>query len=445
MKTKLLFTILATTMLIPLTLTSAEIIPVWNRTIEGKVQDMEFLKGQNEILMLVGEGPNGQIQRRNPENGELIHSFPQFMSSFAKFAITPDSLRFIHLNGIDCSLRNLEDKYSITSTFSLAEKQEDSLIVYFTSIAIDPIRPNAYVTTYGWNKNTNQYAPRGKVIVYNYETGEHIKDLTEYGEDEYPAIEVSPDGKYLATLNDNKSYLKVWNLETMELIINEPLFDEKSKDRCGAEDIYFSKLDDNVIYISGNFTKRINSKDIGDGTFKYFINDKTRELLLPDAIYASGNLIFLNQETIILNTTSQRIGILNLLTDILELYGYPPKNVYSENVIYNETMNYFIGASGNELSKFLYDRQTNIETVIEEEIIISPNPTNSFVNLELKCNEPKVSYQINEVQGKLLFQNTSPNQVGNFLQLDFTPYPAGVYFITINCGNELNSYKVVRE
>ena len=65
------FSILALFMLITSSLKSAEIIPVWNRTIEGKVQDMEFLKGQNEILMLVGEGSNGQIQRRNPENGEL--------------------------------------------------------------------------------------------------------------------------------------------------------------------------------------------------------------------------------------------------------------------------------------------------------------------------------------------------------------------------------------
>lgn len=423
---------------------SAEIIPVWNRTIEGKVQDMEFLKGQNEVLMLVGEGSDGQIQRRNPENGELIHTYPQFMSSFTKLALTPDSLMFVQINGIDGSLRVIDDNYSITSTFSLSENQEDSLIVYFTTIVIDPSRPNAYVTTYGWNKNTNQYAPRGKVIAYNYETGEHIKDLTEYGEDEYTAIEVSHDGKYLATLNDNKAYLKVWDMESMELIINEPLFDENSKTRCESEDIYFSKIDDNVIYISGNFTKRINSKDMGDGTFKFYINDKTRELLLPDAIYASGNLIFLNNETIILNSTNQRIGILNLLNDSLELYGYPPKNVYSETIIYNESMNYFIGAGGNELSKFLYDRETSINSEYDEEVVISPNPTSSFVNLEINCVEPFASYQINDINGLLIYQSTIQSSFGG-LQIDFTAYPIGVYLLTINCNNQQKTYKIIKE
>ena len=443
MKTKLLFTILATTMLIATTLTSAEIIPVWHTgSGAGDIQDIEFLKGQNEILMLVGEGPNGQIQRRNPENGDLINSFSTPLSTGSKFAITPDSLRFVQIDGNGGLLRSVDDKYTVMGSFDI--KQEDTIGIYYSVIAIDPIRPYAYVTTYGWYKKTNFPAPRGKVIVYNYETGEHIIDLTEYGEDEYTAIEVSPDGKYLATLNDNKAYLKVWNLETMELIINEPLFDEKSNKRCESRDIYFSKLDDNVIYISGNFTKRINSKDIGGGTFKFFINDKTRELLLPDAIYTSGNLIFLNEETIILNSTSQRIGILNLSTDRLDLYGYPPLNIYTENIIYNEKNNYFVGSDGNELSKFLYDRQTSIKTVIEEEIIISPNPTNGFVNIELNGVEPIINYQINDVNGLMIYQTSIQNNAGD-LQVDFSPYPVGIYFITINCGGELKSYKVMRE
>ena len=433
-------------MLIATALQSAEIIPVWNRTIEGKVQDMEFLKGQNEILMLVGEGPNAQIQRRNPENGELIHSFPYPLSTGSKFVFTPDSMRFVQIDGNGGLLRNLDENYSVIASFEI--KQEDSIGIYYSVIAIDPIRPYAYVTTYGWYKKTNFPAPRGKVVAYNYETGEHVKDLTPYSEDEYTAIEVSSDGKYLATLNDNKAYLKVWDLATMEQIINEPLFDEKSDDRCEAEDIYFSKIDDNVIYISGNFTKRINSKDIGDGAFKFFINDKTRELLLPDAIYASGNLIFLDQETIILNSTDQRIGILNLLTDSLERYGYPPKNVYSETIIYNETMNYFIGASGNDLSKFLYDRQTNIETEYEEEIIISPNPTTNTININLNSNGFEytrlsivdiLGNEVGLIEEGLL--NTSNYQK----EYDVSGLPPSIYFIRLEIGNEVVTKQFIKE
>lgn len=425
------------------TLSSAEIIPVWNRTIEGKVQDMKFLKGQNEILVIV-EGINGQIQRRNPNDGELIHSFPIALSEeISRIALTPDSTRFVLINGSGATLRGLDENFTIEKTFYI-ERPKDSVLAYFTLITIDPIRTIAYVTTSSLDLSTKKHPKFTKVIAYNYETGEHIKDLTEYGEDEYTAIEVSHNGKYLATLNDNKAYLKVWDLESMEQIINEPLFDENSNTRCEAEDIYFSKIDDNVIYISGNFTKRINSKDMGDGTFKFYINDKTRELLLPDAIYACGNLIFLNNETIILNSTNQRIGILNLLNDSLELYGYPPKNVYSETIIYNESMNYFIGAGGNELSKFLYDRETSINSEYDEEVVISPNPTSSFVNIIFDCTEPIINYQINNLEGLLISQSSMHNQ-NNPLQIDFSGYTPGVYFLMIRCGNESKSYKVVRE
>lgn len=423
------------------TLSSSEIIPVWNRTIEGKVQDMAFLKGQNEVLMLVGEGAGGQIQRRNPENGELIHTFPYPLSTGSKFVLTPDSLRFVLLNGNGGLVRSLDEQYTVSSLFDI--EYEDTIGIKYSNIAIDPVRPHVYVASTGWFKKTNFPAPRNKIIAYNYETGEHIKDLTEYGEDEYTAIEVSHNGKYLATLNDNMAYLKVWDLESMEQIINEPLFDENSKTRCESRDIYFSKIDDNVIYISGNFTKRINSKDMGDGTFKFYINDKTRELLLPDAIYASGNLIFLNDETYLINSGSGFFGVLNLKDNNLDYYN-DPSNIYKTSVIYNRNEHYFLGSSENKMTRFIYDGISKSSQYYEKEIIISPNPTNSFVNIEINCVEPFASYQINDINGLLISQSSMHNQ-NNPLQIDFSGYTPGVYFLMIRCGNESKSYKVVRE
>ena len=78
---------------------SAEIIPVWNKKVEGEVSDMEFLKGQNEIIILI-EGINGQIQKRNPDDGEIISSYPIALSEeITKMSLTPDSLRFVLING----------------------------------------------------------------------------------------------------------------------------------------------------------------------------------------------------------------------------------------------------------------------------------------------------------------------------------------------------------
>lgn len=440
-----LYVLLLTTVLVGASsLKSAEIIPVWNTTVEGEIKDMEFLKGQNEILMLVGEGSKGQIQRRNPDNGDLIHSLPEFISDFSKLSITPDSLRFVQINGIDGVLRNIDENYTKGNTFSLQQMQEDSVIIYFTNIAVDPIRPFAYLTTFGWNKNINQYAPRGKVIAYNYETGEHIKDLTPYGEYEYSAIEVSADGRYLATLNDNKAYLKVWDLNTMEQILNEPLFDN-SDDWCFAEDIYFSKLNQNVIYYSGNFTKKLNSKDIyPPSMYTFNIKTKTKELLLPNEIYGGYEMIFFDSETKILSSDGGVIGIMDLITEKLEWYGFPPKNVYSNYIIYNAKEKYFLGVGDKGISKFIFDSQSSIEIGYDVEIRITPNPTNSSVSINLECTEPIINYQIYDINGNSLIQSTIENHIGD-LQFDFTDYLSGVYFLTIQCDNQPKAYKIIKE
>ncbi|MCB0703608.1 MAG: T9SS type A sorting domain-containing protein [Ignavibacteriae bacterium] len=426
-------------------LKSAEVIPVWNTTVEGKVQDMDFLKGQNEILMLLRGTTEDYIQRRNPENGELISSKVESISDFASFVLTPDSMRFVQINGIDASLRMFDENYTKIKTFSLQNIQEENIVVYLTSIAVDPIRPIAYVTTSGFDKTSSIKPARVKVIAYNYETGEHVKDLTPYGEDEYTALEVSHDGRYLATLNDNKAYLKVWDLETMELIINEPLFDVNNDDWCRAKDIYFSKIEENVIYISGNFTQKISSNDLGSGAYKYYMKNKTRELILPNEIYGSDKLIFIDNESRIINTNTGIIGVINLKENQLEYYKLPPENVFTTLVRYSNAGDYFIGASyNNRISKFIYDSQSNVENNYDDEIRISPNPTNGFVKINSNCSEPLINYNISDTNGILLIQSTMENNSNN-LQFDFSPYPSGVYFLTINCNNQLETYKIIKE
>ncbi|MFA7327631.1 MAG: WD40 repeat domain-containing protein, partial [Candidatus Kapaibacterium sp.] len=296
-------------------LNSAEIIPVWNTTVNGDIQDIEFMPGGNQFMFTTGLG---EIQIRDSENGELVRSHTDMSNLFMNgyFEFTPDSTRVVMaISG----LMQLIDIQSFERIKYFAFGP-DSIAKGFSDIILDPIRPLAYVTLKGWEKTSGSDKPRCKVQVYNYETMQLVKDLTPYGEDEYTAIEVSHDGKYLATLNDNKAYLKVWNLETMELIINEPLFDVNSDDWCRAEDIYFSKLDENLIYISGYFTKKVSPKDRGQATFKFNIDNKSRELLLPDAVYASGKIIFLENETILFNTSTFRIAVLNLVTDNLDWY-----------------------------------------------------------------------------------------------------------------------------
>jgi len=76
-------------------------------------------------------------------------------------------------------------------------------------------------------------------------------------------------------------------------------------------------------------------------------------------------------------------------------------------------------------------------------VIISPNPTSNFVSIELNCSEPKVDYQITDINGATVSQSTLANQSGN-LQLDLSNYSTGVYFLTINCKEHM-TYKIIKE
>lgn len=420
---------------------SAEIISIWHtESGAGDIQDIEILKGHNEILLLVGVGPEAQFQLRSTESGELMNSAPISTSIDSRIAMTPDSNRFIHLNGGVAQIRTLDKNYSMIGFFGV---DSDSIDYRFTNIAIDPIRPLAYVTIYGWTGIYPNITIKSKVSIYNYETGEYVRDLTELGDFEYSVIEVSNDGRFLATLNDGKTYLKVWDLETLELFVNEKLFDDNLDNQCDSRDVKFSKFNNEDLYLSGNFSEKLNREDLGSGTYLFNIFDKSRLLLLPDAVYASDNLTLLNNETRIFNSSRTRIGVLNLNNSQLEWYGVPPEYVFSSKVIYSEVNNYFIGFANKGISKFIYDSQADVISDYKEEIVVSPNPTSSTININLQCNDSQIDYSLYNSMGNLIIQETVPNT--NTLQINMIDYASGVFFLIVNCGNEPNTYKIIRE
>ena len=420
---------------------SAEIIPVWDKTAtNGKIFDIEFMPSGEEFIL---SSSTGEIQIRSSLDGELIREHIDTTNLFMNgyFEFTPDSNRIVIARSGLLQIVDLET-FERLNYFAFGK---DSVIKGFGDVVLDPIRPYAYVTLNGHSRETGIVDLRCKIQVYNYETMELVKDLTPYGEYEYTAIEVSHDGKYLATLNDNKAYLKIWDLETMEQIINEPLFDENSDDWCEAQDIYFSKINPDLIYYSGLFTKKVHPKDIyPPSIYTFKIQSKTKELLLPNEIYGGFDMIFFDFESKILSSGGLAVSVLDLKTKKLEFYGVPPENVYSNNIVYNEREKYFLGVGDKGISKFLYDSQSKVEANYEEEIRISPNPTNGFVNISSNCSESFIDYNISNTNGILLIQSTIEKNVNN-LQFDFSPYPSGVYFLTINCNNQQQTYKIIKE
>jgi hypothetical protein len=439
------FSILALFMLITSALNSAEIIPIWhNESGAGDIQDMEILKGHNEFLLLVGVGSEAQFQIRSTETGELINSEPVSTSIDSRITITPDSTRFIHLSGGTALVRNLQDNFKVEGFFDV---KSDSIVYRFTDIALDPFRPLAYVTVYGRKGVNPNIITKSKVSIYNYETGEFVQDLTDLDDYEYSVIEVSDDGRYLAVLNEGKAYLKVWELETMKQIVSEKLFADIQDYWCDSRDIKFSKLNREHIYLSGTFTKEL-YKDKRHGTFLFDIINNKRSLFLPEEIYSSTNIELINNEKQIFISSNTRIGVLDLIKSNLEWYGKPPQFIFSEKIIYSLQSNFFIGFTNNNISKFLYDSETSIKETFEDEIIISPNPTNGSINISFtNQHSSNFQYEIVSTSGQIVQSGELGylNIAANSVSLDISSIANSKYLLRVFSEREEFVFNVIKE
>jgi len=417
-----------------------EIIPIWNNSAKANIQDLEIMPGGDEFILTTHEAT---IEVRSTEDGSLVREYVDQSNLFVAGDIefTPDSNRIIL--GVSGLLQILDlETFERLGYFAFGP---DTIARGFSNLVVDPIRPLVYATINGFEKTSGNNNPIGKVQAYNYETMKPVRNLTEYGNNRYEALAISSDGKYLASINDGlKAYLKIWDLETNKLIVNKSLFDGNSEDRCEAYDIYFSEKDRDVVYFSGMFSKKVHLNDKGSGLFKFNMADGTRELMIPDETYGAWDLILFDNESRVANSTFNTLSMINLNTNKLEYYNIPPENIYSKFVRYNHIEDVFISGSGNKTSKFIYDRETSIEQEIEEEIIISPNPTHSTINLSIECIQPDINYSIYNMEGLLISHDIIENQEGNFT-IDFTSYPSGVYFLSFMCNNKLNTYKIVKE
>ena len=425
---------------------SAEIIPVWNKALEDNIHDIEILPNGDNFLLLYGIAEGRRFQISAVEGGGLVREIPGYYASFANFELTPDSNRIVVTSGRggDLELRNLQTFELIKGKFV---SRPEGFSAYIKNIAIDPIRPYVYVTQYGDNGNSSDIEVKSKVSVYNYETMELVKDLIDYGGYEYSAIAVSDDGKYLATLNNGKAYLKVWDLATMELIRDVQLYDDKLPNNewwCDSKDIQFSKLNSDVIYYSGGFPSKSVEVKLMGGIHQFTISTNINTDNIQENPLAGKFILFDNGNRSLVYGNFA-MSFFNFEYRLQEFYNKPPQDIFvGGKTIYSEKSNYFIGFAGDNICKFLYDRQTSINSDIEKELRVSPNPTSSIVNLSLDCSDEKTSYTITNQSGQVVGEKAIPMS-SNSLQIDFSPFLSGVYFLTIRCGTELKTYKVVRE
>ena len=443
---------------------SAEITPKWNRINEaGEIHDLEFLKGEDTFILIAGIGEKGVIEIRQTETGELVRSLPiPYLSYKNQIEVTSDSSKILITTGGDkesqptIELRNIND-FTLINSFKL-EMDADSLdekggkLYYrFRQANVDPIRPLIYTIVEKTNYISNYTPEKYWLRVYNYETMEEVTDLTPVGyeNENLKCFDISDDGKLLAALNDGKTFLKVWDLENLKLIENIKIYDndydlDPNYYACVLDDIEFSSVDNNLIYLSG----KIPDKSVeysSYGFYKFLISEKLKIKEMIDMNKVGGRFTFFSDESRVLLSGGVMNSVFNLIKNERELYAptdikYPTGSI----VLYSNLQNCFLGAASHIFGTYRIDTESNIIEIKNNNHFISPNPTNSHVNLNLNCISESASYSIVNQIGKQLEQKTILSN-SNELRLDFSAYPSGVYFLTINCGNDVKTYKVVRE
>jgi hypothetical protein len=76
-----------------------------------------------------------------------------------------------------------------------------------------------------------------------------------------------------------------------------------------------------------------------------------------------------------------------------------------------------------------YNRDHTISSLSQSEVQIFPNPTNSFVTINLNSSKDSFSYKLLTVDGKLLDSATIS---GNLAEINLSVYPPALYLIEIN-------------
>jgi hypothetical protein len=424
---------------------AGDIIYGWYKVNEtGDIVDMSFLPGGDRFLAL---DENGEFQIRKTETGEVINSIDNInQASFGNFEITPDSNRVIVANTGDGTIAT----YGLNGISLIKGKfiSYDTISTWVTNMAVDPVRPYVYVTVYGRKGPSSNLIQRGQVSVYNYETMELVKHLTDFDSFNYPCIAVSADGKYLSTSFIGPARLMVWDLETFELIRNFKMYDGNGMGddfRCVPMDIEFSKNNPNNIFISGGFPK-MNSEKSSRGLLMYGIEEDNILNYAFKDIYSSL-FVFIDDEERVINVSiyGQILYAVNLYINIVEYSKIIDEEKYSfgDNLIYSKETDAFIGSTSQRMTMIRYDRETSIQEEPKPETIIYPNPTNSLVNIGLDCTAGNAEYQISDINAEVIKTGNAVIRSGK-LSLDISHLPAGVYFLRVKCNGRISHHKLLK-
>lgn len=445
-----------------------EIVPMWQTEwdinpdiIHQETLGQNFLKGHDQFLFIGTDIGICTLQIRETTTGKVIKSeITNNVYVENDFEILPDSTKFIlsvgGIKGISSGfeVRSLED-FSIINRFEIP-LEGDTITEYWNKyvnrildVKVDLNRPYVYfilekaLPVQSVDEEIEYYA----IKVYNYETGEEVRELRTYKNDFLEFIDISHDGKYLASINEGESFLNVWELESFSLIKSYKL-DRSDLDNSWREnvrDMKFSRLSSDKIYFSGSFFKIGYPEEFDTGVFEYSIERGNHIKLLPKNNY-TGKLIFIDDEKNLFMNNGYSLRLFNFLTEEVELETSFPNNNHRivSNAIYTPKHKCFISSSNGRIYSTQYLTISNIEVSEETNKVLYPNPATDKVTIETICNNSEVQIEIIDINGSIIKTDLIPISNGN-ISISLFDLPIGTYFLKIGCGNKTSTYNVVKE
>lgn len=411
----------------------------------GDIADLKFMPDEDHFLV----SSVGYFEIRNSATGSLEQKFPSSIGGYFQF--TPDSQRIVMANGALMVLLNLSDFKEINHY----DIDNEGYVTYVKAMAVDPDPHRPYVYIIISRERDNPSLILRQLVVLNYETMKQVADLTINGDRTvtYSQLAISKDGKYLSAINDGikvYSYLYLWDLNTMKLLKKVELASNYyGQSYVVATDLKFSEINYNKIYYSGVFSPTYNKSN--NGFFSYDINTNIMDSSLSrfhTNIWQGKFVLFDNEE---------RVAIIDGLSfGVINLYSKNVENIIQtdhidsltgfrcEKLIVSGKNKLFIGECVQNLTQLSYESETRIidnEPIIQ---VIYPNPTTNNITINNNCIMPQIEYKILNSYGLMLI-DTKIQNTNNVLQLDFSHYPAGLYFIQLNCGQDIRTYKVIKE
>ncbi len=413
------------------TIKAIEIDTLWLRIAGAGVQELDFTPDDKYVIAWTNA-----IEFWEKQQGVKEFSIPIDVKAVGDFNYNKEILVFAKDSTpklLDWETKDIIEGFEKQETFLGRIRTAKSKNEFMATKGHHP------KVIYFWDINQKQILDSIEIMKEfeknNQKWGRSIHEYDYVGNnDEYFYIRINDNNALTSGLNpkyevDNFSYL-IYSRETKELV-----------DSLFAFQVSFENYNhvDKMVVMNDRTNLAWNNKG-GEINFYNVIQKRFYKKFFRNDFSMVNDIEFNNDDKLI----SLTYGVINVFDlDNSGLFAsFNTRSSYGQCKL-SQNKQFMIGSVGSILIMHPVTL-TSVETnALKSQTTISPNPTSSIVNIELNCSEPLVDYKITDINGATVSQATIANQFGS-LQIDFSAYTTGVYFLTINC-NEPMTYKIIKE